>query len=158
MGSLRVSEEFLLSEDVSLFIQPSTGSEFELTQKSQAQGRTTEEAKTLLSRMEYTPSVSGNKLTVPAEFLIPKGSKWRGQVVDMTLKVPIGKIFRLTEAEIDAWHVIRIDEAEGKRQGNCYGDRIQTWRMTEDGAVCINAEKNKRRKTVKEDEEKEEEE
>jgi phage shock protein PspC (stress-responsive transcriptional regulator) len=152
-GSLRVSEEFLLSEDVTLFIQPSTGSEFELTQKTQAQGRTSEEAKTLLSRMDYTPSVSGNKLTVPAEFMIPKGSKWRGQVIDMTLKIPIGKVFRLAEAEVDAWRVINIDEAEGKRRGNCYGDRIQTWRMTETGAVCINAEKNKKRKTIKEDEE-----
>jgi phage shock protein PspC (stress-responsive transcriptional regulator) len=157
-GSLRVSEEFLLSEDVTLFIQPSTGTEFELTQKSQAQGRTTEEAQTLLSRMNYTPSVSGNKLTVPAEFLIPKGSKWRGQVVDMTLKIPIGKIFRMTEAEIDSWRVIRIDKAEGKRRHNCYGDRIQTWRMTENGAVCINEEKNKKRKTVKEDEEEEDDE
>ncbi len=71
----------------------------------------------------------------------------------MTLKVPIGKIFRMTEAEVDAWHVIHIDEAEGKRRHNCYGDRIQTWRMTENGAVCINAEKSKRRKTVSEEDE-----
>ncbi|MDZ7878072.1 MAG: PspC domain-containing protein [Saprospiraceae bacterium] len=152
-GSLRVSEEFLLSEDVTLFIHPSTGTEFELSQVTKSEGRTTEEAKTLLSRMNYTPSVSGNKLTVPAEFVIPKGSKWRGQVIDMTLKVPIGKVFRMTEAEIDAWRVIDIDEAEGERQHSCYGERIQTWRMTEEGAVCINAEKNKKRKTVKEDEE-----
>ena len=152
MGDLRISDEFLVSENVTLFIKPSESGNFELVQEMQSQGRTTEEAQTLLSRINYTPSVSDNKLTVPAEFIIPKGSKWRGQVVDLTLKVPIGRIFRLKESEIGAWRVIHIDEKESRRHGGCYGDKIQTWRMTEKGAECINAPKKKKgRKTITED-------
>lgn len=152
-GDLRVSEEFLLSENVTLFIEPSESGNFEFTQKMQAQGRTTDEAKTLLSRMEYTPSVSDSKLTVPAEFMIPKGLKWRGQVIDLTLKVPVGKIFRLKESEIDAWRVVRIDEKSGRKHGGCYGSKVQTWRMTEKGAECINERDRRGKKIVREAEE-----
>lgn len=154
IGDLFVSEESLASRNVTLFIKPSESGNFELTQETQSQGRTSEEAKMLLSRINYTPSVSENKLTVPAEFIIPKGLKWRGQVVDLTLKVPVGRIFRLKESEVDAWRVIRIDEIDGRRRGGCYGDKVQTWRMTDKGAECINEPKRKKgRKTVKEDDE-----
>ena len=152
-GDLHVSEEYLMSDNVNLFIKPSETGQFELTQTMVSQGRTTEEAKTLLSRMDYTPSVSNDKLTVPAQFMIPKGLKWRGQVIDMTLKVPVGKVFRMKESEIEQWNVIHIDEASGRREGDCYGARIQTWVMTEKGAKCINEIKNKKRKRNNENEE-----
>jgi phage shock protein PspC (stress-responsive transcriptional regulator) len=151
LGDLHVTEEYLKSDNVNLFIKPSESGQFELTQTMMSQGRTTDEAKTLLSRMDYTPAVSNNKLTIPAQFIIPKGLKWRGQVIDMTLKVPVGKVFRMKESEIDQWNVIHIDEASGKSRGDCYGDRIQTWVMTAKGAACMNEIKNKKRKTVKED-------
>ena len=152
LGDLFVSEDFLASRNVTLFIKPSETGNFELTQEMKSDGRTSDEAKNLVSQINYTPSVSDNKLTVPAEFIIPKGLKWRGQVIDLTLKVPVGRIFRLKESEIDAWRVIHIDENEGSRYSSCYGDKIQTWRMTEKGAECINVSKKKKnRKTVKED-------
>ena len=152
IGDLFVSEDFLASQNVTLFIKPSETGNFELTQEMKSDGRTNDEAKTLVSQINYTPSVSDNKLTVPAEFIIPKGSKWRGQVIDLTLKIPVGRIFRLKEAEIDVWRVIRIDENDNDKYGSCYGDKVQTWRMTEKGAECINAPiKKKNRKVVKED-------
>jgi phage shock protein PspC (stress-responsive transcriptional regulator) len=153
LGDLHVTDDVLLSDNVNLFIKPSETGQFELTQTMMSQGRTTEEAKTLLSRMDYTPSVSNDKLTIPAQFMIPKGLKWRGQVIDMTLKVPVGKVFRMKESEIKEWNVVHIDEASGRRQGDCYGAHIQTWVMTAKGAKCINEIKNKKRKTIKEDEE-----
>ena len=150
VGDLHVSEDYLMSENVNLFIKPSETGAFELTQQTMSQGRTDDEAKTLLSRINFTPSVTDSKLTVPAEFMIPKGLKWRGQVIDMTLKVPVGKIFRIKEADIDSWNVIHIDEKSGRREGDCFGDRVQTWRMTEKGAECINAVKKKRKKGAEE--------
>ncbi len=152
IGDLHPSEEYLLSDNVNLFIKPSENGQYELTQTTQAQGRTTEEAKTLLSRMDYTPSVSSNKLTIPAQLVIQKGSKWRGQVVDMTLKIPVGRYFSMKESDIAAWNVIHIDEASGKNQGDCYGNDIQTWVMTAKGARCVNADNGKKkRKTISED-------
>jgi phage shock protein PspC (stress-responsive transcriptional regulator) len=155
VGDLHVYDDRLMSENVNLFIKPSENGQFELKQETMAQGRTMDEAKMLLSNINYTPSVSGNNLIVSSEFAIPKGLKWRGQVIDMTLKIPVGKIFRLKESDIQAWHVIHIDEADGKRQGDCYGEDIQTWEMTAKGAVCTNEIKNKKRKTVKEEDEEE---
>jgi phage shock protein PspC (stress-responsive transcriptional regulator) len=153
VGDLHVYDDRLMSENVNLFIKPSESGQFELKQETMAQGRTMDEAKMLLSNINYAPSVSGNNLTVLSEFAIPKGLKWRGQVVDMTLKIPVGKVFRLKDSDIKAWNVIHIDEADGKHQGDCYGEDVQTWEMTAKGAVCANAVKNKKRKTVKEDEE-----
>jgi phage shock protein PspC (stress-responsive transcriptional regulator) len=153
VGDLHVYDDRLMSENVNLFIKPSESGQFELKQETMAQGRTMDEAKMLLSNINYTPSVSGNNLTVLSEFAIPKGLKWRGQVIDMTLKIPVGKIFRLKESDIQAWNVIHIDEADGKRQGDCYGEDVQTWEMTAKGAVCTNEIKNKKRKTVKEEDE-----
>ena len=150
LGDLHVSEDYLMSENVNLFIKPSETSAFELTQQTMSQGRTDDEAKMLLSRINFTPSVTDSKLTVPAEFMIPKGLKWRGQVIDMTLKVPVGKIFRIKEADIDSWNVIHIDERSSRHQGECYGDRVQTWRMTEKGAECINKVRKKGKKEVEE--------
>jgi phage shock protein PspC (stress-responsive transcriptional regulator) len=156
VGDLHVYDDRLMSENVNLFIKPSENGQFALTQNMMAQGRTMDEAKMLLSNINYSPSVSGNNLTILSEFAIPKGLKWRGQVIDMTLKIPVGKIFRLKESDIQAWNVIHIDEADGKHQGDCYGEDVQTWEMTAKGAVCTNAIKDKKRKTVKEDEEDEE--
>jgi phage shock protein PspC (stress-responsive transcriptional regulator) len=158
VGDLHVYDDRLMSENVNLFIKPSTSGQFELSQEMMAQGRTMDEAKMLLSNLNYSPTISGNNLTVVSEFAIPKGLKWRGQVIDMTLKIPVGKVFRLKESDIQAWHVIHIDEANGKRQGDCYREDVQTWEMTAKGAVCTNAIKDKKRKTVKEDEEEDKEE
>jgi phage shock protein PspC (stress-responsive transcriptional regulator) len=153
VGDLHVYDDRLMSENVNLFIKPSENGQFELKQETMAQGRTMDEAKMLLSNINYTPSVSGNNLTVSSEFSIPKGLKWRGQVIDMTLKIPVGKIFKLKQSDIQEWNVIHIDEADGKRQGDCYGEDVQTWEMTAKGAVCTNVLKNKKRKSVKEDDE-----
>ncbi len=158
VGDLHVYDDRLMSENVNLFIKPSENGQFELSQEMMAQGRTMDEAKMLLSNINYTPSVSGNNLTVLSEFAIPKGLKWRGQVIDMTLKIPVGKVFRLKESDIQAWNVIHIEEASGKRRGDCYREDIQTWEMTAKGAQCINEVSKKKRKTVKEEDEEEDEE
>jgi phage shock protein PspC (stress-responsive transcriptional regulator) len=146
LGDLHVSEDYLISENVSLFIKPSETGAYELTQQTQSQGRTDDEAKMLLSRINFTPSVTESKLTVPAEFMIPKGLKWRGQVIDMTLKIPVGKVFRIKEADIDSWNVVHIDHKSGRGRSDCYGARVQTWRMTEKGAECINEPRKKSKK------------
>ena len=146
IGDIHVSEDYLMSENVNLFVKPSETGAFELTQQAMSQGRTDDEAKMLLSRIKFNPSVTDSKLTVPTEFMIPKGLKWRGQVIDMTLKVPVGKVFRIKEADIDSWNVLHIEEKSGRHRGNCYGARIQTWRMTETGAECINEGRKKNRK------------
>ena len=158
LGDLHVSEDYLMSENVNLFIKPSETSAFELTQQTQAQGRTDDEAKMLLSRINFTPSVTDSKLTVPAEFMIPKGLKWRGQVIDMTLKIPVGKVFRIKEADIDSWNVVHIDHKSGRGRSDCFGARVQTWRMTEKGAECINEPRKKSKKKVEEPTDDEEEE
>ena len=153
LGDLHVSEDYLMSENVNLFVKPSETGAFELTQQTMSQGRTDDEAKMLLSRINFTPSVTNSKLTVPAEFMIPKGLKWRGQVIDMTLKIPVGKVFRVREADINAWNVLHIEERSGKHQGHCYDARVQTWRMTETGAECINEVRKKNKKGKKNAEE-----
>ncbi len=156
-GDLRISEDYLMSENVNLFIKPSETGAFELTQEAMSQGRTDDEAKMLLSRINFIPSVTDSKLTVPAEFMIPKGLKWRGQVIDMTLKIPVGKVFRIKEADIDAWNVVHIDHKSGRVRGDCYGARVQTWRMTETGAECINESRKKSKKGKRDVEESEDE-
>jgi phage shock protein PspC (stress-responsive transcriptional regulator) len=150
-GDLYVSDEYLVNFDVGMRIERSDNGKFELVSQFKSQGSSSDEAQRLAKSIQYTPSVSGNVLTIGESFRIPKGTKWRGQDVRLTLKVPDGKVIRYNRNSTGVIHSIDKDD-DDENDNYCYESNIRSWKMTENGFVCTLTEadgdtrKNKKRK------------
>ena len=149
-GDLLVSDDNLVSLNVGMNIERSETGKFELVTELKSQGRSQDEAQQLAKSIQYTPSVSGNVLTVPEFFQIPKGSKWRAQRVHLTLKVPDGKVIRYNRNATGVIHSVDRDN-DDENDNYCFDSSTRSWQMTKDGFVCTlteadnNNRKNKKR-------------
>ncbi len=150
-GDLYVSDEFLINFDVGMRVERSDNGKFELISNLRSNGRSSDEAQQLAKSIGYTPSLSGNVLTVPESFRIPKGTKWRGQNVHLTLKVPDGKVIRYNRDATGIINSIEKDD-DDDNDDNCYESGTRSWKMTPTGFICTLTEsdgdtrKNKKRK------------
>jgi phage shock protein PspC (stress-responsive transcriptional regulator) len=91
---LYISDEKLISENIRLRVEKSESGKFEVYQNNYARGSGMTEGQQLATKINYTYRIEGNKLVLPRFFEIPKGDKWRGQRVNLTIKVPVGKWVR----------------------------------------------------------------
>ncbi len=150
-GDLYVSDEYLVNFDVGMRIERSDNGKFELVSNLKSQGSSSDEAQRFAKSIQYTPSLSGNVLTVGESFRIPKGTKWRGQSVDLTLKVPDGKVIRYNKNTTSVIHSIDRDD-DDDNDDYCFDSTVRSWKMTENGFVCtlteadVDTRKSKRRK------------
>jgi phage shock protein PspC (stress-responsive transcriptional regulator) len=144
MGDIRISEDFLLSDNVVLNISKSETDKFELIKSVSAHGRSNEEARRLSSSLDYQVQTQGSDLKLANSFIIPKGTKWRDQKVQLRLKVPVGKKIKITrEGDDDDRIRYHIIDTAGKWRDNeaCWDDDVAIWQMTEDGMKCLNKRK-----------------
>ncbi len=150
-GDLLVFDDYLVSLNVDMNIERSENGKFELITNYKSQGHSQDEAQQLVKNIQYTPSVSGNVLTVPEFFRIPKGNKWRAQNIHLTLKVPDSKIIRYDRNATGVIHDIERD-GDDDNDSYCFDSSTRSWKMTENGFVCTlteadnNNRKNKKRK------------
>ncbi len=150
-GDLYVSDEYLINFDVDMRIERSENGKFELISNLRSGGRSSDEAQQLAKSIGFTPSLSGNVLTVAESFRIPQGTKWRGQNVRLTLKVPDGKVIRYNRNTTGVIKSIERDD-DDEDDNNCFESTVRSWKMTPNGFVCTliesdgNIRKNKKRK------------
>lgn len=132
LGNLLVVGDEMLSEEIELNIRPSQSNEFELNQWNYARGRSSNESDELIEKISYPVQVEGNTITLPANFSIPQGTKWRDQSVRLTLKVPQGKKVNLDRSTraIDVW----VDKDRSVDHPSPVDGRV--WEMRESGMVC----------------------
>ncbi len=90
-GELFISDNKLISESIRLRVEKSESDKFEIVQSNYSRGQGVEEGQQLAGKIAYQYRIEGNRLILPSFFEIPKGEKWRGQQVNITLKVPEGK-------------------------------------------------------------------
>jgi phage shock protein PspC (stress-responsive transcriptional regulator) len=138
-GNLKVSDNYLVNDDVNLRVVKSDDGKFELVINKESDGRTEEQARSLVSQIKYDPSVEGDKIIFPHDFLIQKGQKWRNQHINMTLKVPVGKKIRYNR-EMRTVFGFDIDKDEDddqeEKREKCYDSPVRLWVMTENGFRC----------------------
>ena len=138
-----MSEDFLLSEDVNLRIVKSESDKFELVKNINSRGRNQDEARKYMSNVDYKMENVGNELRLAHEFQIPKGTKWRDQTVNLTLKVPVGKSIKIKRD--DNGRRVNIDFNEiGDWEDNesCWEADIAIWEMTVHGLKCATTKKS----------------
>ncbi|NJN34154.1 MAG: PspC domain-containing protein [Saprospiraceae bacterium] len=90
LGDMRLHNQHL-SKTVRCHIDKSDSDKFELVRYNWSNGESENEARTLLSKIDYSVDYQDGTLTVPAAFKIPKDNLFRGQYIKLTLKVPVGK-------------------------------------------------------------------
>jgi hypothetical protein len=95
---IKVSNDWLISREIVLNIEQSDSGQFELLHRQTARGPSSEEAIALARAISYELEITGNQVRFPREFMLEKGTKWRNQRVELTLKVPIGKYVVLDPA------------------------------------------------------------
>jgi phage shock protein PspC (stress-responsive transcriptional regulator) len=143
LGSLRISEDFLLSYDVRVRIVKSPSDKFELTKNVYSRGRNQDEARRLMSSIDYKMENVGNELKFAHEFQLLKGTKWRDQSINITLKVPVGKKIKIVKdqprGEFVDLDFTEADEWEDTEP--CRDSEIAIWEMTENGMKCLNKKK-----------------
>jgi phage shock protein PspC (stress-responsive transcriptional regulator) len=94
LGDLRISDDYIMSENVTGRILKSDGNQFEMTRRINSNGRNAEEAYRLANGIEAKYEVQGDKINISKFFKITKGTKWRGQSIEYVLKMPVGKRIR----------------------------------------------------------------
>ena len=121
-------EDSLYIRTVTLDIQPSKTDSAELVIIRRSRGSSSTEARNLASETEYHYVMNGNTLTLSPVCLIDTDNKFRGQNVDVILKLPVGKSVTLDkDARMILSDVQNTTDTDDWEMGG------HTWLMTKDG-------------------------
>jgi hypothetical protein len=141
LGDIYVSKEYLLCSDISLKLAPTTDKELSAEIRKYAEGSTPSEAKTLVSSIKYIPNFNKDTFSYWETLEVPAGTKWRGQRVEMVLKVPIGKKVKLGEL----MHNIRQDSYDADYDSPCFDSEEPNagiFEMGAKGLLCAEMKRN----------------
>jgi len=120
----------VISEDDGILIAPrivaeeSDDSCFSITQTTMARGKTRNEAYGYLSALRFRSASSGDTLRISPFLLLPGERCWRGQMIDLIIRIPRGKYLKIDGRiqDLGPFGIFRMDLT---------GDA--TYRMTEFG-------------------------
>jgi hypothetical protein len=118
--------------DVDMDIEASQDGRFQLVQKKVSNGASLKEAINNANAIDYGFSMKDSTITFDQYFVIPPSTKYRGQELDMTLLVPVGKSIYLDPSVRDV--IYDIENVTNTYDGDMMG---KTWTMTEKGLECI---------------------
>lgn len=115
-------------------LQGYSGNEIKVVTVASARGRSRKNAQAQAQLIQYKPVVKDSLVQFSREFLLPDNAKFRGQSLSVTVYIPYGKPFRLSD---DAAHFIRnrFDDKEFDNIDN------KLWQFTPAGLVGIGFER-----------------
>lgn len=127
-----ISDGELLNGHIHFNFLRSESGRFEVEQVTESRGKSIQEAGQLASQISYNYKVEGDRLIFLSHFVIPKGTKWRGQVVDINIYVPDGKYVRRD------WRSARLTRHVEKDPQNRFSHwhSEYLWRMTPAGMIA----------------------
>ncbi|RYF99432.1 MAG: hypothetical protein EOO02_16930 [Chitinophagaceae bacterium] len=122
---------------VNFNVLKSEDSLYYVTVKKYSLGRTEGEAKARAEKLQYTVTYRDSILDLGSGFSIDKNSKFRGQNVEIEIRVPVGKRIRFDESIEQKLNEVRFRNNRGSR-GGWYRDRwdfdndIRGWKTNRD--------------------------
>lgn len=120
-------EEVMLGKPT-LDVEKSGNENFIILIKKASRGKSREVAKDATGDIIYRYELKDSTLTFDPYFILEQGVKWRGQEVDITLKVPEGKAIFIDEDLVKIIH--DIENVSNTWDGDMVG---KTWIMKEEG-------------------------
>lgn len=127
-------EEVMLGQPT-LDIEKSGSDEFAILIKKAARGRSRENAKTASEEIIYRYQLKDSTLTLDPYFILDDNVKWRGQEVNITIKLPEGKGVYLSDDLVKIIH--DIENTSNTWDGDMVG---KTWIMKPEGLTMKEAE------------------
>lgn len=89
---VRTTEQFnYYGEPIELHFEPTTAKQFKVTVSRQSKGSNMNEAGNYAKNIEYNYIASGDSLNLMPWFKTPASDLYRGQEIDLTIHVPVGK-------------------------------------------------------------------
>jgi len=135
-GMLKVADEVLVNENIHLQIEKAEGEDFVLIQETKSRGNGLREAKGLAKKIQHEIKRTDNQLAIPSYFLLNKGEKWRGQGVDLILKVPEGKSIQFKNlGHTKGWMIDYIDDNDGHHHLFWADDNGKPYKMGKKGLL-----------------------
>lgn len=126
--AVMADDKVLLLGEPRLDIEKSATNDFVLVIKKQSRGRTQSDANENIRTIVYNYQLADTVLTLDPWFLLGDQAKWRGQRLNMTLKVPEGAAVFLSDGmEEIVWD---IDNVSNTWDGDMVG---KTWIMLPEG-------------------------
>lgn len=118
-------------------VQPTNGSEFEITKEYFAFGNTHSEAQENANSIELEHTLTGNRLIIPEVYKLNEGKKWRGQHAKLKIKVPIGKFISLDRTATNhlVYDETRYSDRSEEKRFSRNPDRV--FKMTANGLECL---------------------
>ncbi len=129
---LTFGENEIYCKSIDLRIEKSEDNQFYLKQTISSRGANSQKANQLAEEIQYPVTINDKSITLSREFIIPEGSKYRGQVVELTLKVPEGKVIHLADGMRGYFEKIDLTD----RHVTPWGNPNKHWLMEDEGLSC----------------------
>lgn len=129
------SEGWNLTEDtiklslIDLTVEKSMDANYHVSIIKKSAGRTANEAEERASKIQYSITSKDSMLDLANGFAIDKDSKYRGQMVEVKIQVPVGKKIRFDESITRTLHPveIRANDRRGRLRRGDFGFEMEDW-------------------------------
>ncbi len=132
-GATIVDDNLVLPK-IGFRFEKSEDEKFRIFKSYFSRGKNSKEIEKLTSEISYEPIISNNEIIFPSEFIVPKGSKWRGQEVKLTIAVPQGKTVKFGNENRNRFsrYIDHYHSGENKIPSvSWHGEHV--WTMQENG-------------------------
>ncbi len=139
LGHVKLDDDKLYLDRVHLSILRSKSGKYEMEVHKSSRGRNMEEAAFLANEIRYDLIQQENSLVMPRSFIIEQNGKYRGQSVELILRVPDGAMLTLDKDLYRLLETIDVHE----HQITPWGHRGKVWKMGVEGLICIDCPESK---------------
>ena len=103
-----INEDSLRLSLVDFTIEKSADADYHVILVKKSLGRSLADAKTRAGQIQYSISSADSTLDIGNGFAISKNSKYRGQMIELKIQVPVGKKLRFDESVTDKLNPVEV--------------------------------------------------
>lgn len=103
-----INEDSLKLSLIDFTIEKSSDADYHVILVKKSMGRSLADAKTRAGQIQYSISSADSILDIGNGFAISKNSKYRGQMIELKIQVPVGKKLRFDESVTDKLNPVEV--------------------------------------------------
>lgn len=149
IDQIHLNNGILMNTRVGVEIEKSPNGKLQVIRKVKARGKTETMAMNNAKATIYEPTFDNNTLILDDHYILPKGTQFRDQLVDIIIQVPVGMTISLDNSEVSntVKHYQNIENGHRKmiflKNGN--------WMMEDDGLICLDCDATPQGQSIYED-------
>jgi phage shock protein PspC (stress-responsive transcriptional regulator) len=111
-----INEDSLKLSLVDFTVEKSNDADYHVVLVKKSMGRSTSDAKTRASQIQYSITSRDSVLDIGNGFAISKNSKYRGQMIELKIQVPVGKKLRFDESVTEKLNPVEVRMRDRRSQ------------------------------------------